>query len=381
MLRSGIVVVAIAAFAVAGCKEKQPAARKVTPPTAAEAEVVGKAFAKHLAPCNTTELDNIIDVELILARSVANRSIRSSEVKGIARGLGGLGARLCAELQDPEMTATFLRTLTVEGAPRPLIRLVFSAGVNYYQLELDKRPDNKIVVGDIYLYLAGEKMSETLGSALDMLMKTSSSSAVTTVTQVKTHMRAGEWKEALALQQTLPVAMRASKPMMLNEVLITSELTDKEYVEAMDKYAKAYPNDPSLALIQIDRTLLRKDYTGALKVVETLDKDLGGDPYLELFRVDAYLGLNKFDEALAAGKRGVTAEPTLEVLWWALLTAQAKAEKYGDALATLEALATKFKIDVGPESLASDERFVKLGESKEYKAWVETHYKAGALPD
>lgn len=376
MLRPGLVILALVAV-LAGCKEKQPAARKVTPPTTEEAEAIGKEFAKHLAPCDAGELDRMIDMELILARAVAGRAMRQSDVKGISRGFGGIGARFCMELTDPELTARYLRTQVIDGSPQPLIRIVFGVGVNYYQLELDKR-NNAIRVADIYLYLAGEKMSETLGSALEMLMETPSSSAVTKVSEMKQHMRDQEWQQARDVLQSLPATMRKRKPIMLTEVLIASELGDDAYVAAMDAYTKSFPDDPSVTLIQIDRFLLRKQYDQALATVEKLDKQLGGDPYLELLRVDAYVGMGKHAEAVTAGKRGVAAEPTLEHLWWALLSAQAAAGQFKEALPTLDTLKEKFGTELSADALAADERFVKLSESAELKAW---EAKQAGLPE
>jgi hypothetical protein len=368
VLRNILVTLALVT-ALWACKSKQPAAREVTPPTASEAEAFGRELAMQLAPCDPNALDRMIDLDLILARSVANRRVDSSALRGLRRGLGSLGQRMCQELEDPSLTATYLRTLTVNGSPRPVIRLLFEQGLNYYQLELDKRGE-QIRVADFYLYLAGETMSDTLGGLIDLLSNTPSATSATTVTKIKQLVRAKQWQEAHGLYKTLPAALRASKPVKLLEVTIASELGDDAYVAAMDDYAKAYPDDASLALIQIDRTVLRKEYDATLAALDKIDKQVGGDPYLEVMRVDAYTSQGKLPDALAAAKRGVAAEPSLEHTWWALLTAQTATEHYADAMPTLETLRDKFGADITTDTLGGDARFGALVASDAYQAWL-----------
>jgi tetratricopeptide (TPR) repeat protein len=368
-MRTVLTTLAVAlAFTFAGCKAKQPAARKLTAPTTEEADAFGKEFAKKLSPCESSALDSMMDTELLIARAVAHRSLGRTEVKGLSRGLGSLGDRLCTELAQQGVKAKHLRTQVVDGTPRPLVRLVFDEGLNYYQLELDKR-DNVVRAADIYIFLAGEKLSETFQRVLDVLLKSPGTPIPTaTIQAMKQDMHSGEWEAAQRKLESLPAAIRASKPVMLVELQIASELGDEKYVAVMDKYAKAYPNDPSLALVQIDRTLLKKQYAEALVVLDQLDKQVGGDPYLDVLRVDAYMSLGKPDEAIKVAKRGAAAEPDLEQMWWALLSAQAAQGQFAEAIPTVETLRDKFGVDL--TALGGDDRFTKLAESDVYRKWA-----------
>lgn len=358
---------ALALTTAAGCKTKQPEARAVTPPSAEEAEAFGKELAKHLAPCDTAGIDRLFDIELLIARGVANRRVGDREVRGLARGIGSLGTRLCAELGGQSIQTKYLRTQTVDGAPRPLIRLVFDAGVNYYQVELDKR-DNTVKGVDIYIYLAGEKLSESFGRLLDVIMKAPNAVRPETMTAMKADMQAGRWDDAQTKFDTFPDHIRKSKPMRLIELQIASELGDDRYVAVMDSYAKAFPNDPSLALVQIDRTILKKQYNTTLALLDELDKLVGGDPYLDVLRVDAFISQARHADAIKIAERATTAEPDLEHMWWALLSAQAAAGKHAEAIATLTKLRDTFGVDF--TGLAADERFTALAESEPVQKWL-----------
>jgi hypothetical protein len=353
-------LVALALFAC-----KNPAARKVSPPTTQEAEAFAKDFAGKLSPCDTAAIDRLSDVDLMLSRAVAGRS--RLDMKEFKRGMGSLGTMLCRQF-SADVNITYLRVQQQDGAPRPLIRLVSDKGVNYFQLELDKHA-GQIKLADLYIFVSGEKLSETLGSLIDA-MSNSNTGAASKLIEVRQRMRDGKWQEAHAEITTLPRELRDSKQVRLLEVLIAAELSDDVYVKTMNTYAKMFPNDPSLSLVMIDNAILRKQYDAALKYMTELDTRVGGDPYLDVLRAGTLSSAGRTDEALAAAKRATEREATLQPTWWQLLTIQCANQRYADALPTLEALRDKFQVDVSADNLNNDERFVGLVASPEYKAWA-----------
>jgi len=362
-----IVIALVSALAIAagGCKKSNPQARTVTPPTAEEADAFAKDFAAKLVPCDGASIDQLVDMDLMVSRALAGRE--GFDKAGFMRGLGSLGKIMCTQLQHLTVRVKYLRTQQYGGAPRPLIRLLSEAGLNYYELELDKQ-GTKTRLADIYIMLAGEKLSETLGSLVDTAQRSGIGEA-SKIKLVRQHMQAGRWQEAHALLLTLPSQMRAAKAIKLIEIQITGELGDELYLKSLNEYTKAFPGDPSLALVSIDRALLRKEYDTALAYLADLDKRIGGDPYLDVLRAGTLASAGKLDEAITAAKRATEREPTLEDAWWQLLTQQAASKRYAEAIPTLEMLRDKFGAVITPESLAADERFGGLAASPEYIAW------------
>jgi hypothetical protein len=359
------IVVALV-IALCSCK-KAPRARAVQPPTVAEAETFGKEFAAKLAPCDAAAVDRMIDVDVLGSRAVAGQTAEFET--GFKRGLGSLGGKLCEQLTAQDAKVTYLRTQQEAGVPRPLLRLISDAGVNYYQLELDKQRGT-VRLADFYVFMSGENISATFASLIDSVGTASAASTAPKLKQIRQHMQAHRWEDAHAILTALPAKLRASKGIKLIEVQVTSELGDEAYLAALNDYTRAFPNDPSLALVSIDRALLREEYDTALKYMNDLDTRVGGDAYVDVLRSGTFELAGKSAEALAAAKRATEREPTLEDGWWQLLTLQASRKLYKDATASLEVLRDKFAAEVTTDTLVGDERFVELVESPEYAAWV-----------
>ena len=97
-------------------------------------------------------------------------------------------------------------------------------GVNYHQLELDKRSSG-IQVADLYIYMTGERLSETFGNLFETLMKSGDvMEAGMKMNQLKTLMAEKKMAEANDMLESMPFSVRKMKPMMLFSVQIASSL-------------------------------------------------------------------------------------------------------------------------------------------------------------
>jgi predicted Zn-dependent protease len=351
------------------CKRGQPEARKLVTPTAEEARVFGKELAKYIAPCDTAELDRRIDRDLLIERAVANRKVDDAFMRGFKSSFESVGTVLCRQLsQQQNVQASFLRLHMVNGVPRPLIRLLQDGALNYYELDLDKT-GGRVRAADITIYMAGERLSELVGKMIDMLKDEGAGTAML-LTAVSSNMQQQKWQEAYGAIQALPAKLREHKAVKLMQVQIAGELGDDTYREAIDAYAKAFPNDPSLALVEIDHSILQKRYADALRHIDALDKLVGGDPYLDVLRGEIVGQQGNRAEALALATRASERAPELVACWWQLLTQQVASERYTDALKTLETLRDRFKQTIDQDTLRGDERFRVFADSPEYVAWA-----------
>lgn len=365
VLRTLLPLLAVASLS---CKEKV-APPKVSPPTVAEAEALAKRLEASISPCKRTEIDSAMDYDKLLARTLRGHRLGDHERDQIRREMtNAIGGMLCTQLDSSDYT--YLRTQMIDGVPRPLLRVVDASGAfNYHQLELDKQGGDVRAV-DIYFFASGENMSETFRALTETLVGTGSTAASNSLRRIRQLMDTGDHAEARALLQKLPAAVRGTKAAMLLDVKITGEsIESPEYLAAIDAYAKAFPNDPSLDLVVLDGLFLRKKYDEALAVLDKIDQRVGGDPYLDTMRAGIHGEAGRHPEALAAAKRATEREPTLEAGWWQLLTQQSAAKEHGAALATLEVLRDKFSAVVDHDSLAGDERYVGLAASDEFAAW------------
>ncbi len=356
-----------------GCKQANPPAPKPTPPTTAEAEVFAKELARHASPCDAAALEPLFDLDQMITRALAGRKMSRGEADGFRRGLsrsplGNLGKTMCQWLEGSSYT--YLRTLNIDGTPRPLFRLLGDDGFNYHQLELDKQ-GRGIRVADISILATGESLSETMRDLRDSLAESDNVTELgAAMKRIQSLTDDKHPREALDLLRTLPADVRASKMVLTVEIQLARSLGDDAgYLEVIERYAKSFPNDPSLDFVRIDSDVLHKQYDAELAAIDRIDKRVGGDPYLDVMRAGAYLELHQPAEAIARARKATEREATMKDAWWMLLSAQAAGKDFTGAIATLEVLRDKFGVRVDPASLGADERFQELVGSKDYRAW------------
>lgn len=352
---------------VVACKKEQPAPPQVTPPTLDEATAFANQFAKHMLPCDRSALAADLDIDQMVKRALAGRRMHGNEASGIKNGVSGsLVTSLCeATTTDNGVAAAnapsyaLVRVRTVGGEPRPLLRLASDGGLTYHELTLDKQAD-RIRVADILLYATGETFSEMIGTMLDAM---SDYDDANPLIDAKRRLASGDPRGARETLKRLPDTMRKTKTVMMFDVAAAAASNDDaEYLKAIDAFSGQYPDDPALDLVRVDQAFLRKDYKQVLAHLDSLDKRIGGDPFLDVQRASAYLEIGDADKAVAAAKRATERAAELQQTWWALLTAQVAAKQFAPALDTVKALETKFKISLDEATLRADPRFVPLAD-------------------
>lgn len=351
----------------AACKKEQPPAPEVTAPTLEEATAFGKAFAKHMLPCDRSALSADLDMEQMVKRALAGRRMQSAEAAGIRSGIGdSLVGSLCeATTSDPGVDANapsyaLVRVRMVGGHPRPLLRLASDGGLTYHELTLDKQAGGRIRAVDILLYATGETFSEMIGT---MLSAISNYEDAEPMIEAKRKLGMGDARGAREVIKRLPESLRHTKTVMMFDVAAAGAMNDDaEYLKSIDAFSAQYPDDPALDLVRIDQAFLRKDYKQVLAWVDSLDKRIGGDPYLDVQRASAYLEIKDHEKALTYAKRGTERVPELQQVWWALLTAQVAAKQFEPALVTVGELKTRFALELDEAGLRADPRFVPLAD-------------------
>lgn len=346
-----------------GCKPEQPPAPKVTPPTVAEAEAFAKVLVWHLSPCNPVALDEHVDFGLLVARAVAGRKYSAPQVAQFRKEFNG--QQMCRDLKDAKFV--YLRTQMIDGVPRPLLRGLSSAGVNYMQLEIDMR-NGRMRLADMYLATAGERFSDTLRNLLDATFAEDAVAISATFKRIGEARVAGNLAEARELIRTLPGRIRATKAIRLLHIQVLDN-ESSEYLQVVEAFVKAFPGDPALLAHEIDRAFLRNEFDRAITAIDALDRFAGGDPYLDVLRIAPLLKTGRYTDAIAAAKRATVREPTLADGWWALATSQAASKDFTGALATFEVLRDRFGAATDADTLRTDERFTALADSAEYAAW------------
>ena len=162
--------------------------------------------------------------------------------------------------------------------------------INYHDMEL-MRSNNKCQVADIFIYLNGENLSETMhGVYLQLSDEIGKEEApwIEKLPQIRLLITANRHQEAMDIYKQIPDKAKKNRTFQILHINICSGLTDEEYAQAIQEYEMLYPNEPNMQLLMIDGYAMRKKYDKALEAVNGLDKMINKDPILDYYRAFCY---------------------------------------------------------------------------------------------
>lgn len=377
LVAAGRLLVAALVVGGAGCRSDIAPPDPVTPATEAEAAAFGQAMAKALVPCDPSAVGALVDAKNLARRAAHGRKVPKAAKDGLLQGVAGdaLAASLCQGIPAESSQATYLRSRTIAGSPRPLIRLLIGDGVNYLELEVGRvKGVDEVRAVDFTSFATGESMSETLGRTLEEMIDNGGAKGaladINALKEANAKLAAQDVAAARASFDKMSAESRATKAALVVEVQIAAQESDQAYMEVMERFARAFPDDPALLLQSIDRSFMAKDFEGTLVILDKLDQQVGGDPYLDVLRANTFSELGRHADAAKAGQRCIDAEPTLENCWFALSNAQLLAKEYGALVVSMREMTTRFDLEFTPTSLAASPEWTGFLASPEGKAWV-----------
>lgn len=340
-----------------GC-EQDPAPPRPKPVTTDEAQALAAEFGAAFSPCDAGRLAGLIDAGYLVRRAVDASDLPAPMRREVRRGMGSaqIADRLCQGIDD-EATYVLLRIRDVDGQPRPLFRLLNDDAVNYHELELGKSPkDQRVRVLDIRVYASGDLLSASLTQVFDQVAvaKQLGRSPAELARSIAALNRARADRDAEEVQRRfaeLPAELRDSKPLRLAELMAGADLEPAAYSALMERYRQDFPGDPSIDMVAVDYFFLKKDLPRTLEAIETVDRRVAGDPYLNVLRANAYLNADQPAEAVVAARAAVTAEPNLEPGWWALVMAQLRRGDHDAVAETVATLNLRFKAGIASDTM------------------------------
>jgi len=376
--------VSVAIAAGFGCPQAaQPP--DVDPVTLAEARGFAVRFTKVVTPCDHSKLDPMFDLRAFAARYRHGKSTTATEAaaKELERK-ATLPSVLCA-WQDGAESYQLLRVRIVDGQPRPVFRRILKDArtgvgtVNYDELMLGtSRGDHKVRVIDVYSFAAGQWVSELLRATTDAVLaaakvnEADGTALADKMKRARALQQSGQHTEALALVDSFPASLRKTRAAQAMRVALASAISEPAYQQALDEIAATFPADPSVALLEIDGALLRKDYAAALRYVDQVDAAIGGDAWQDGIRAEILLqrhAAGDLDAAQARADAAVAADPTLSKGWWARLDVALARRAWPSALAAMDELHTRFQAPFQADALRDSPVYSDLVASPEYAAW------------
>lgn len=393
----------LAACLCAGCGKKgpnpddpgpaPPVAAHVGPPlTDEDYREFGRKLEKAVAEGDTAELGRLIRVMDLFERSISDLDLSASMRKGVMAGASqqsGQFAGQIAEVVKNGGSYTLVRVRTVDGRKKALFRLLFSeGGVNYHEYTLARYPDGLVGTEDLYIYLAGEPITQTFRRTLLGLLAgqdrglvgrlsgpdQAMAKNVKVLIGMTTDIRNGRFKEGLAAFRKLPPELQKNKVFQIFAIQAAQGTgDDAEYLAAMERFRRDHPDDPAAELMSIDYFTLKKQYDEVLKAVDRLDRAVGGDPYLDVLRSSALAEAGRFRDAAAAAEKSVKGNPKLPLAYWTRVSVALKEKNHKDTLAWLKKGVEAGVIRIDLDNIRTSAEYAVFAKSPEFKeltAWL-----------
>ncbi|HEX4455474.1 MAG TPA: hypothetical protein VH143_31660 [Kofleriaceae bacterium] len=370
----------IACVAFAACKRH---VIDVDPVDTAEATEFAHRFAALALPCDPVKLDELVDEDALAAKFVEQTSATGASIAADRLVDEHTGASVVCAGNAHAVAYKLLHVRDVAGDPRPVMRRLVTAprtgvvAVAYDELQLGKsRRDHRVRVIDIYYYLAGQTLSEMLSGVTDAVASSHGGDTLDLVQQIqaaRTLQQSGKFSEALAKLDGLPQDVRNSRALAIMRVNVANGLSVDAYRRALDDVARSFPNDPTIAMLEIDGATLRGDYTAALANIDIVDRAVGGDPFQNAVRAEILLKRGTVDDLHRAGELAdalIRDEPDLKKAWYTQLDVTVALRDWTKAVGALDHLRTAFAVRINEDKLrALPGNYAELLATPEYASW------------
>ena len=213
-----------------------------------------------------------------------------------------------------------------------------SEGLNYHEMILAE-DNGEVFIRDIYIYLAGEYLSETIVRVTQMIQKDSEIIKHWYILQKARNLGAQhKVPEAYELIKQLPEDMMNNKIILLNvlQILSRDELKHENlFLKVFNKYESLFPNDPSLILLKLDVYLINKQYHKVIESVDALSKAVRNDVFLNYVKAMAFLELEQYDKIISLAKHMIQNNHYTPLAYILILNAYYYQNKFQEFLATL----------------------------------------------
>jgi hypothetical protein len=354
-----------------------------------------EGFAASINGGAAQQADSFIDWNAVLDRAFAGQNIPNDFMEGFRKGYtktsNSLANALVKSVQEGGGFKLLRLRKSAAGKPLALYRVTpQTGGVNYLELELERRPNGAIRAVEVEPYLSGETLSET---ARRLALRAAAEAKMGFIEKIQGKeqefiQNAGKFREmtealqakqpqrVLEIYASLPVSLQKEKTALLQRLTAAQAVDDKSYQAAMADFEKFHPKDPSLDLVAIDHAFMVKQWDQVHGALDRLNKRVDGDPYLAVIHASTYMQEAKFGTAKEVLDKSLKEEPTLAAAWWARVEVAMKTNDHADTAKQLDGVAKALNIKL--DGVATSEEYAAFRASKPGKAWLKSHDYAAA---
>jgi hypothetical protein len=286
----------------------------------AAAEKFGADFEAALRAKNPNQLGKLLDMAGMYYRIFPKDVVDDNQQLKQAR----LGWEPTVRRSVQQVLVTFrvefLRAVKDGDGMKARFRLS-GQGVNYWDILLGRNIAGRVCMVDYLGYTEGEYFSETQRRLFQQLIpgllrgtrsKALADAELRSIQKLKeltTFLREGQYESFLQSYDHLDPALQQQRTILYYRVMAANAIAAKDpnpgpvtmkiYSNAVDEYLREFPAASNLELMQLDYYFLTKDFRAVIRVVDQLDRRVGGDPYLDLLRGNALHAMNELAPAKA----------------------------------------------------------------------------------
>lgn len=259
--------------------------------------------------------DNRLTVERITQNVAAPPAIKA----GFLQGMGAIGKTLGGAIAKgikENGSYTYLGIKTIEGERRPILRLMSDQGLNYHELIVEAGADGKPHIVDIYIVMTAESIVQTERRMYLMLTHMGADKKVDpnidSLVTLTEKWQKQDFQGTLDAYDAAPDKLKRDRVMSLYRIMAAQRLgKDEIYFTALGDYAKLHKEDATADLLSIDLMFNKKDFAGAMKVLDSLEEKMGADGGIDFYRANLKATAGDAKAALEYAAKAVEKDPTL----------------------------------------------------------------------
>lgn len=382
-------------LALCACKKEPKTLKQIEPPAAppkavtqgpritlTEAAALGRALEQAVQHNNAAEFAKRLDLAAMVEHGMPENMRGTAQAKDVTLGiLSTLSGNLLNNL-----SAGDYRFLSVEETPEGAtahMRLIPPDGsLNYHRLTIGRNAGQQPVAVDVYVYVTGEPLSHTLGRMVGQLSGGSEADSLAVaqgMQRASSALQAGKPATAEAILSALPPRWQKQKSIMQMRIVAANGVAAQKlqagkpignaYRRAVEAFQTTFPKADNLPLLLMDYHFLKQDYPKTAKAVDQLDQQVGGDPYLNLFRAKIAIGQNDAEAARGFVETLIKALPDKAPEGYGILLDQAiETQNHVETTRILKALEAETPVRF-PIDFNKAEPFANYMASPEYEKW------------
>jgi hypothetical protein len=359
------------------------------PPSQDECATFGEELERAMRDGDVATFNRLVDWDALCRRAEHGLDLSAKDSRdfraGLRNNVGGASGIVgsSAEAVRKGGDIRFVRTRTRAGRKSVLFRMSVDGGLNYIEFPLARRANGNIVATDFYVYLSGENFSQTGRRILLMIIAAQNRSVVDRIVgkesdfvrhsrDIQTLSKAAsrnDFTGGLAAYRRMPESLQREKFVQIQRLLCASNVSEEEYLAAMEDMRKHFPDDPCIDFISIDAYVLRGEFPEAMACIDRLSKSLGGDAALESKRGDLLIHQGDYPAARAAARRAIDGGDVRPEPYYVILAAALREQQHDETLDLLKQFAQRFNLVL--EDLETSPEYAQFIRTPQYQAWQE----------